>query len=117
MSTVELIFSILKERRINQKTFASAIGASQGNVTDWKKGRSNPSTEVLSRIASYLNVSVDYLLGQEPSAGMELSPDEEEFLSLFRQLDPVAQKKIEDYAHDLIASGKYTSSTPTASGE
>lgn len=91
MNTVEKIFSILKDRNIKQKTFASAIGVSQGNVTDWKKGRSNPSRDVLSRISSYLNVSIDYLLGSEATSDMDSFPltrQEEELIFCYRQASP-----------------------------
>ena len=98
MTTVEKIFSILNERNINQKTFATAIGVSQGNVTDWKKGRSNPSRDVLSRIASYLNISIDYLLGNEPNSGTEgllLTPQEEELILCYRQASPDDRAMVE----------------------
>lgn len=111
MTTVEKIFSILNERNISQKTFATAIGVSQGNVTDWKKGRSNPSRDVLSRISSYLNISIDYLLGNESTSGADsiiLTPQEEELILNYRQASP------DDRALVDLALKKYRAN-PTAS--
>ncbi len=118
MTTVEKIFSILNERNINQKTFATAIGVSQGNVTDWKKGRSNPSRDVLSRIASYLNISIDYLLGNESTSGTEgilLTPQEEELVRCYRLLNNDGKKKMNDYLDDLLGNEKNLS-VPAKSG-
>ena len=42
---------------------AKELGVSSGTVTGWKRG-SLPKPEVLSKIASYFNVSVDYLMGK-----------------------------------------------------
>jgi transcriptional regulator with XRE-family HTH domain len=61
---VERIFALLNERHETSVTFASAIGVSQGNVSDWKRGRSKPSIEALGKIADFFNVSADYLLGR-----------------------------------------------------
>lgn len=113
MNTVEKIFSILKERNINQKTFASAIGISQGNVTDWKKGRSNPSRDVLTRISCYLNVSIDYLLGNESISGTDsflLTPQEEELILCYRQATSderlIVDTTLKKYRTNPAASGE-----------
>lgn len=41
-----------------------AIGLSNSTATGWKKG-TMPKGDVLAKIADYLNVSVDYLLGRD----------------------------------------------------
>ncbi len=68
---------------------AKELGISSGTVTGWKNG-ALPKSELLSKIASYFNVSVDYLLGktdikEKPATddGDELS---QEFKSLYCQL-------------------------------
>lgn len=60
----ERILQLLKDRNITQKQLAEGIGVSTGNISDWKVGRVKPSVDVLSRIADFFNVSVDYLLGR-----------------------------------------------------
>ena len=42
-------------------------GAKVSNMTlsDWKNGKTVPKTETLKKIASFLDISVDYLLGSE----------------------------------------------------
>ena len=62
--SVERIFDLLYEHKIQQKELAKALGISAGNITEWKKGRSAPSAGVLPKIADYFDVSTDYLLGK-----------------------------------------------------
>lgn len=46
----------------------------------------------------------------------EHSKAEQELLSLCSKLNPAGQKKLADYASDLIASGQYANLSPSASG-
>lgn len=79
MLDVSKIFEIIEERNISNKQLADAIGVSAGNTSDWKSGRSKPSAEVLVRIAKFLNVSTDYLLGV--SGGSRIDQDFSVFLA------------------------------------
>lgn len=58
----------LKELRLKagytQKELAKKIGIAQPNYQRWEKGRSNPKKDSLENLASVLNVSVSYLLGE-----------------------------------------------------
>ena len=58
------ISSLCTEKNINITEMCRRSGASRGSITDLKQGRKNSlSAETLSKIASYFDVSVDYLLG------------------------------------------------------
>lgn len=70
MTKIPRVFEIMKERGITAKKLADAVGVSQGNVSDWKSGRSAPTAAVMVKIADYLGVTSDYLLGRENSAEM-----------------------------------------------
>lgn len=60
----ERIFTLLKERGIQQKEIAEYLMISPSVLSDWKTGRVKPSAENISKIAELLNVSSDYLLGR-----------------------------------------------------
>ncbi len=68
----------LKELRIKhkvtQRDLSDMFNVSLGAVGNWETGKRMPDTEMLARIASKFNVSVDYLLGRESVSG-ELSFD------------------------------------------
>ena len=63
MTISQRIFELLKEKKITQAEFSKNTGISTSAISDWKKKNTNPSADKLSDIATYLNVSVDYLLG------------------------------------------------------
>ena len=44
---------------------AKEIGISSGAITFWKKDERRPTPRMLQKIATYFNVSIDYLLGYE----------------------------------------------------
>lgn len=64
MDTMKLIFDLLSKKGIKQGAFSDAIGVKAQVVSDWKAGRSKSYIKYIDRIATYLNVPVDYLLGQ-----------------------------------------------------
>ena len=50
----------MSERGISAKELSERTGISSGNISDWKSGRSTPKADALIKIASILNVSVNY---------------------------------------------------------
>lgn len=60
----EIFVDLLQQRGITPYQVAKATGVSNGCLSDWKRGRSTPKYEALSKIADYFGVSVDYLLGK-----------------------------------------------------
>lgn len=62
MCKLPVIFELMKAKNVKLIDLAKAIGVSQGNVSDWKSGKSAPGAEKLPLIAEYFGVTVDYLL-------------------------------------------------------
>lgn len=58
----EKIERLLKEQGITAYALGKATGISTSALTDYKKGRSNPSVDTLKKIAEYFGVTVDYFL-------------------------------------------------------
>lgn len=56
----------LRERAgIRQVDFAKKLNVAQSTVSGWENGKSEPSIDMLRKMASLLNVSVDELIGKE----------------------------------------------------
>lgn len=53
----------MKENKITAKEFAYKVGIGQGNITDWKTGRSKPSINALRKIAKKYGVQLEWLTG------------------------------------------------------
>ncbi len=74
MRIIDRVDEVIKEKGLTAKELAQNIGVSTGNVTDWRKGRSKPSAEVVAKIARYLGVSTDYLHGLSDERNSTASP-------------------------------------------
>ena len=51
------------EESLSQSQLGRAIDVSQSAISNWEKGYKEPSIESLRRLASFFQVSVDYLIG------------------------------------------------------
>lgn len=66
--TVKPVFSIRlaelrKRRSINQTQLAEQIEMSHSTVASWETGTRDPNTSMILKLASFFNVSTDYLIG------------------------------------------------------
>ena len=85
---IQNIIKLLKEQGKTQKSLTDYLGITQNAFTDWKSGRIKSYTKHLPKIADYLGVSVDYLLGNEnaPQKATILIPKSNEALTDHEQL-------------------------------
>ncbi len=52
-----------KERNVTQEELGKICGVAKNTVSYWENNTSQPSYEILEKIAKYFNVSPNYLLG------------------------------------------------------
>lgn len=64
----ETLRKLRRERKLSQGALAHALQITQQAVGKWETGRSRPDPEMLRRIADFFDVSIDALLGAQPSA-------------------------------------------------
>lgn len=85
----------LKEQGITQTMLAKTLNTGKSTLCEWLNGNNEPPMEQLLKIATVLNVSVDYLVGLEEdspatvsikSPAPALSEDEKELLNIFSAL-------------------------------
>lgn len=81
-----------KKQEMSQVQFAEKLGVTQGTVSQWETGVSQPETDLLIRMAVEFDVSLDMLLGISPK---ENGSRPEKGLSLHK-LDPLSQSIIRD---------------------
>lgn len=77
MNTYEIIKELVKQRLMTVAQLERTLDLSNGSISKWAK--SKPNSEPLEKVADYLNVSTDYLLGRtdNPSiAGGGSEPDD-----------------------------------------
>ena len=59
------------ERGVSQKELAEVLGVSRQTVYLWTKGLRKPDRQCLEKIAAFFKVTVEYLLGEDDSVGIE----------------------------------------------
>ncbi|MCA0458658.1 MAG: helix-turn-helix domain-containing protein [Chloroflexi bacterium] len=89
----------LRQLRLkNNHTYASlskALDINMRQIVRYEAGESDPSSDVVTRMADTFNVSADYLLGRTddptpPSHSADLTPHEQAILAAIRRDDPLA---------------------------
>lgn len=67
MEILNKILSLLEEKNIQQKDLSDYLGLSKSALTGWKNGNNKSYMKHLPKIAEFLGVSVDCLLGKMSS--------------------------------------------------
>ena len=92
MCKIPRLFELINERKITAKKLSEVINVSSGNISDWKSGRSTPSSEKIILLAQYFSISADYLLGLDEVPNRKgifdknLNKEETKMLETFRKL-------------------------------
>lgn len=60
------IYRLRKEMHLTQDDLALFLGVTKASVSKWETGQSYPDIELLPKIATYFDVTVDSLIGYEP---------------------------------------------------
>lgn len=64
MGTLDKILDLLREQNKKQIELTNYLGISKNVFTSWKSGKNTSYTKHIGKIAEFLDVSTDYLLGK-----------------------------------------------------
>ena len=67
----ERIFELLDEKKISQKEFSQRTGIAQSTISDWKRKKTNPTSDKIMLICEVLKVTPYELLSGTKSGGCE----------------------------------------------
>ena len=90
-----------KKAGLSQEQFASALNVKQYNVSDYEVGRSEPSIELLIKIAKILEISIDELLGND-NAPLSVEGKEKKLLEVINNLPEEEKSKAVNFAIEII---------------
>ena len=116
MTISERIFERLKQISISQKEFAELAGIRQSTISEWKKNRTNPSSDKILAICKALDVSPEWLLsGVDPAASrgknqeyyvVDVETDTGFMVEGFNKLDKSRRDRLMGYIEALTAELK-----------
>ena len=84
MSLLDRIKQLCKEHGITQRKLEQEIGISNGASSKWEV--SSPSIEVMKKLSSYFNVSIDRLMTDKPDSDIMI-PDTKDEKDIARRLE------------------------------
>lgn len=102
-------YDLCVKRGTKPNPVAKAVNISSGLISKWKSTSTLPSGENLTKIANYLDCSVDYLLGRTDEIKITAEPDEkaQQLLNAFYELNQDGRVKLLEEAIMMNASGFY----------
>ena len=104
------IKEIAKTKKVTIRKMLSDCELSINTLSSMKSGGYFPRLEALTKIADYLDCSVDYLLGRTETVNPPIPKDEgisDQIVNACRKLNEVGQERVALYAEDLVSSGRY----------
>ena len=104
MCTLDKIKELLSQKELKQKDLTDFLNLSKNAFTNWNNGNNNSYMKYLPKIAEFLGVSVDYLVGNEEQSDNEklafalygTSEIDEEILNDVRKYALIARKMREE---------------------
>ena len=111
MTISERIFERLKQISMTQKELAEKAGIQQSTISEWKKNRTNPSSDKILAICRALDVSPEWLLsGVDPAASrgknqvyyvVDINTDSGILVAEFNKLDRSQRDRVLGYVTAL----------------
>ena len=116
MTISERIFERLKQLNMTQREFADKAGIQQSTISEWKKNKTNPSSDKILAICKALDVSPEWLLsGVDPAENrgknqlyytVDLSTNSGILVAEFNQLEKSYRDRILGYVAAFTAMQK-----------
>ena len=100
----EKIFCLLEQKGITQKEFSEKTGISQSTISDWKRKKTNPSSDKILKICETLHVTPYELLSERSDIVenrmdylIALNDEEAIVLEGFRNIDARKKERLLGY--------------------
>ncbi|MBX8978967.1 helix-turn-helix domain-containing protein [Enterococcus gallinarum] len=110
MILYERVSELAKKHHIGLKELATKLGLSESVIYQWKK--SSPKAETLEKVATYFNVSTDYLLGRTDNPNLENSkPVSDDLDKILDNIKSFGGKEMTDRDRETIRAyleGKFS---------
>lgn len=111
---------LMKQHGLNKRTLSMQSGIPYTTIVGlFSKGYENAKMSTLNGLSNFFGVTLDSLcrddldelVYKKPKYAPSLNEAESQLLTDFDQLNEQGQRKVCDYAADLVSSGKYKKSS------
>lgn len=105
----EKIFMLLEKKKMSQKEFSQRTEISQSTISDWKRKKTNPSSDKILKICEVLQITPYELLAEtdlkdgekDNAVDVILNKDESLLIESFRELDVRQKSRLIGYLEGL----------------
>ena len=104
METLQRIVKLLKSKNKKQKDLTDFLGITKNAFTNWKSGSNTSYIKYLPKIAEFLEVSVDALLGKEEQQKIILQDELHQLIDL---LDIEDRAELKGTVKQMLKGEKY----------
>lgn len=102
LEIIKILENYLKEKKISLRQFSALVDISHSTIITWKKKNTLPSIEFISKIASFMNVSLDWLVNGEIAEGTDNSYENPySRRSILYRIEIVLRQKNLDYDYNI----------------
>ena len=105
---VNRIKELRESKGLQQVGLAIKLNTSQSTISAYELGTRTPDVSMLEQMATYFNVSIDYLVGysdlKRPINGNKLSVEDMNLLADFERLSKREKEKVHAYIQGLLAA-------------
>ena len=102
--TLEIFASRLRQLRkthnLSTRALGEIVGTSNATISRYETGRRDPDLIIANKIASYFNVTVEYLCGNDIDTNIEA------FMNIYSMLSDVSKTEAIKYMTYLYERGK-----------
>ena len=102
------ILNLIDTSGLSDSAMCKELELGNGIIGKWRKGMQKPSTDAIIKIASYFNVSTDYLLLGTNRIPPAYSVEDAEWLSLIHQLPNDAKLEFKGELKGYIKALNYS---------
>lgn len=98
------LLTLRNESKLSQEEFGKIFGIKQGTYCNYENGITEPSIDIMIKIADYFNVSLDYIFNRPFSNNLGyLTENQSNFFKTFLCLSETNQMKTVIYTANLLA--------------
>lgn len=96
-----------------QNQFAEILGITPTRLNYWEKDKREPDVLMIKKISSFLEVSSDWLIGNECNINSIFDSSEIEVIKKYRSLDQFGKKAVDDILYDEYERCLYVEKEPS----
>lgn len=113
MNKLHNLLQLIEDASISDRQFEDKLGFKHSAIYSWRNGRAEPKLDDLFILSDYFEVSIDYLLGREKQATINISANKKVLNEKFDQLSDDNQQRAIGRIEEILSNQQEADQTKT----